>query len=109
MKDTEKLASGAPRPAWTRPDDYLAAMAVKRGFRRARSDKPRTQPDSPRMLLSTLPFLVLIGFLAVIAVAIMVTAFPGNQPQHRPQQASAPEQGVAERGWFQEAQKDMHR
>ena len=109
MKDTEKLASGAPRPAWTRPDDYLAAMALKRSFRRARGDKPRTQPESPRPLLSTVPFLILIGLLAILAVAIMVTAFPGNQPQQRPQQAAAPEQGVAQRGWFQEAQKDMHR
>ncbi len=61
------------------------------------------------MMLSTLPFLVLMGLLAVLAVGIMIIAFPGSQPKLRPQQPAAREQGRAERGWFQEAQKEMHR
>ena len=95
--------------AWTRPGAYLGAMARKRTFRRAHGEKRRTQPESPRMLLSTVPFLALIGLLAVLAVAIMVIAFPGSQPRPKPQQVAAQEKGVAQRGWFQEAQKEMHR
>lgn len=61
------------------------------------------------MLLSTLPFLALLILLAVLSVAIMLLAFPGNQPPPRPRQAAPQEKGVAQRGWFQEAQKEMHR
>jgi hypothetical protein len=99
----------ASRRAWTGPDAYISAMARKRGYRRARGEKRRTQPESPRMLLSTAPFLVLMVLLGVLAVAIMVIAFPGNQPQPKPHQVAAKEQGRAERGWFQEAEKEMHK
>jgi len=99
------LSSGA----WTRPDAYLVALATKRGFRRAKQEPQRTQPERPRLMLSTVPFLVLIGFLAILSIAIMIIAFPGNQPRPHPRQAASPrEQGVAPRGWFQEAQKEMH-
>jgi hypothetical protein len=94
---------------WTRPEAYFAALARRRTFRRSRGESRRTQPESPRMMLSTLPFLVLMGLLAVLAVGIMIIAFPGSQPKPRPQQRAAPEQGRADRGWFQEAQKEMHR
>jgi hypothetical protein len=93
---------------WTRADDYIGAMARKRSFRRGRRQSDRTQPESPRMLLSTLPFLALLALLGVLAVAIMVIAFPGAQPQEKPQQLAQREQGVAGKGWFQEAQKDFH-
>lgn len=82
-------------------------MARKRSFRRTFREKPRTQPDQPRILLSTVPFLAVIGLLAVLAVAIMIVAFPGTQPQQKVRQVAAREQGVAERGWFQEAQKQF--
>ena len=110
MSHKEKIASPAPpQQPWTRPDDYLGAMARKRTFRRAREPKQRTQPERPRLLLSTVPFLALLGLLAVLAVAIMVAAFPGSQPQLREPAAAAREKGVAPKGWFQEAQKEMHR
>jgi hypothetical protein len=59
-------------------------------------------------LLSTIPFLLLFALLGVLAIAIMVIAYPGNQPVQKPK-PTAKEQGVAQRGWFQEAQKEMHR
>jgi len=99
----------ASRRAWTGPDAYIGAMARKRGFRRARGSKRRTQPESPRMLLSTVPFLALMVLLGILAVAIMVVAFPGNQPQLGPQQVAAKERGHADRGWFQEAEKEMRK
>lgn len=92
---------------WTRVEDYLGAMARRRTERRRRELKPRTQPEAPRLLLSTLPFLVLIAAMAVLAVGIMIIAFPGAQPQPRPRPAGR-QQGVAPKGWFQEAQKQFH-
>jgi hypothetical protein len=38
----------------------------------------------------------------------MVIAFPGAQPQQKPPLVAQKEQGVAGKGWFQEAQKDFH-
>jgi hypothetical protein len=53
--------------------------------------------------------MALIGLLAVLAVLIMILAFPGTQPQQKARQFAQKEQGVAQPGWFQEAQKEMHR
>jgi hypothetical protein len=104
-----KLAKPAPAHDWTRVDDYVSALARKRAFRRARRPRERSQPEAPRMMLSTLPFLALLVLLGVLSVAMMVLAFPGNQPAPRTRPAAAHEQGVAPRGWFQEAQRDFHR
>lgn len=99
----------SPDGKWTRPEDYLGAMARKRGFRRTRRRDSRSEPDSPRLLLSTVPFLALLGLLGVLAAAIMVIAFPGSQPQPKAPQVAQHEQGVAAKGWFQEAQREFHR
>ena len=108
MKPKQRVADPAPE-AWTKPETYIGALARKRGFRRSREDKVRTQPESPRALLSTVPFLLLIGFLAILAVSIMIIAFPGSQPVSKSGPTAQREKGVAQRGWFQEAQKEMHR
>ena len=108
MKEKQRLAGPSPKNAWTRAEDYIGAMARTRSFRRAHREKVRTQPERPRLLLSTVPFLTLIAFLAVLAIAIMIIAFPGAQPQQRTSKPDAKEKGVAERGWFQEAQKQFH-
>ena len=49
-----------------------------------------------------------LGAGGILPVAITIIAFPGNQPVQRPRPEQH-QQGVAERGWFQEAQKEMHR
>jgi uncharacterized protein HemX len=98
----------SPAGKWTQAEDYLGAMARKRSFRRGRRLPDRTEPEAPRMLLSTVPFLALIALLGVLAVAIMVLAFPGSQPQEKPKQVAQKEQGVAAKGWFQEAQREFH-
>lgn len=108
MKPKQRVADPAPDGAWTKPETYLGLLARKRSFRRARDDRKRTQPESPRLLLSTLPFLGLIGLLAILAVAIMIIAFPGTQPGPKAKAIAQQEKGVARRGWFQEAQKEMH-
>lgn len=98
----------SPAGKWTRPEDYLGALARKRSFRRERRDCDRTEPESPRLLLSTVPFLGLIALLGILAVAIMIVAFPGSQPQRQPPRLAQREQGVAPKGWFQEAQREFH-
>lgn len=91
---------------WTRPEDYIGAMARRRTARKQREPRPRSQPEAPRLLLSTLPFLALLAALGVLMVAIMVIAWPGSQPM--PRGSIAPrEQGVAAKGWFQEAEKEF--
>src|SRR5438445_315594 len=41
VKGEEKVASPAPGASWTRPDAYVAALARKRSYRRARGGRPR--------------------------------------------------------------------
>jgi hypothetical protein len=98
----------SPVGKWTRPDDYIEALALKRTFRRRRGGRGRTEPESPRLLLSTLPFLALLALLGVLTVAIMVAAFPGAQPEAKAPPPAAREQGVAAKGWFEEAQREFH-
>jgi hypothetical protein len=93
---------------WTRIDDYFESLARRRTARRARSLPPRTEPETPRFSLSTLPFLALFAGLAILAVGIAISAWPGNQPAPRPQEVQH-EKGVAPKGWFQEAEKEMRR
>ncbi len=109
MNGKEKIASPASGESWTRPDAYIGAMARKRSYRKAREAMPRTQPAAPRPWLSTVPFAAILAVLAILAAAIIFVAFPGAQPAPRPKPATAREQGVAQRGWFQEAQKEMRR
>ena len=108
MGDLQRLFGVKPTRPWTKPDSYVEAMARKRRFRRAHATRPRTQPERPRLMLSTLPFLAVFTLLAIMAVAIMIIAYPGNQPSRQPHAAAQPERGVAAPGWFQEAQKQFH-
>jgi hypothetical protein len=106
VKDEGELAPAAE--TWTRVEDYFIALARRRAARRSRTPKPRTEPEAPRFLLSTLPFLTLIAGLAVLAVAIAIAAWPGGQPELRNQAQPQPREiGTAPKGWFQEAQKEF--
>lgn len=111
MKKDGLAESPSARTAWTRIDDYVDAMARQRERRHRRRQQPRrTQPESPRLLLSTLPFLALIVGLGVVAVAVMFAAWPGRQ-QAAPQRQSAATSGggVAAPGWFDDAKREMRR
>ena len=107
MTSDPEVAPPTPAEAWTTPGDYFGALARRRTARRSREPKPRTQPERPRLLLSTLPFLALIIGLALLSVAIMVAAWPGTEPPAA-RKAPPPELGTASKGWFQEAQKEFH-
>ncbi|HEX6661984.1 MAG TPA: hypothetical protein VF067_08970 [Sphingomicrobium sp.] len=107
MDDESGLAPVKVR-SWTGIDDYFESLARRRSARRSREFRPRTEPESPRFILSTLPFLALFVGLAVLVIGIAIAAWPGSQPPPKPQ-AVEHEPGVAPKGWFQEAQKEMHR
>jgi len=107
MKTKGELAAPEPR-RWTRADDYVEALARRRTARRGRETSMRTQPEAPRLLLSTIPFLALIGALAILAVAIMFVAWPGAQPKPAERLVQR-EQGVAPKGWFQKAENEIRR
>lgn len=105
----ERVTESPAGRKWTRPDDYVEALAFRRTARRSREARQRTQPETPRFALSTLPFLALLFALAVLSVAIMFVAWPRSHPQSSPQQQPpAKEQGYAPKGWLEEAQKEMH-
>ena len=99
----------APRAArsWTQPDAYLASLARRRTARRARDSGPRTEPEAPRFVLSTLPFLALMVGLAVLAVAIFAVAWPGGGTAERAAAPQANEVGTARKGWFQDAKREF--
>jgi hypothetical protein len=108
MKNKGEIAR-AESETWTRAEDYIGALARRRTERKKREPKlGRTEPESPRLLLSTLPFIALMAALAVLAVAIIVTAWPGNRPTSKMQPAQH-QQGYAAKGWFQEARREMRR
>jgi hypothetical protein len=107
--ERQDVAESAP-VRWTRAQDYFVGFGRGRAARQRRADahRPRTEPEAPRLLLSTLPFLALIAVTGLLAVAIMIVAFPGSQPVPAPRAPPRHELGVAQKGWLQEAQKDFH-
>jgi hypothetical protein len=104
----------APPPAtraWTRIDDYLVHMRRRdAAARRRRRLEPRTEPEAPRFMLSTFPFAALLAVFAFMTIVILITAWPGRERSapSRPAMHAVHEVGTAAKGWFQEAQRDMH-
>lgn len=107
--DEQRLSARAMR-RWTRPDGYIDGLVRRRTRRGMRLPKrQRTEPETPRMLLSTLPFVALLGALGVLSVAIMIAAWPIHETRPESRWVALHEQGTAAKGWFQEARKEMHR
>ncbi len=107
VNNKEEIAPPRPVRTWTTADVYLGAMARRRTARKSREPGPRTQPEAPRFLLSTLPFLALIAATIVLGAAIMIAAWPGQNPPRAQPRPEAPEAGTAAKGWFQEAQREF--
>ena len=106
MADDRLPAREEARP-WTRIDEYVVALARTRNARRAHALKPRTQPEEPRFILSTLPFMLLMAALLVVTLGIFLVAWPGGRPEQQPK-VEAREQGVAPRGWLEDAEREFH-
>jgi hypothetical protein len=107
MDDNGELTS-LDTGRWTRAEDYIQSLLRLRRARRAHLPPPRTEPETPRFSLSTLPFLALLAGLGVMAVAIAIAAWPGNQPPPVVYAAVQAERGVAPPGWFEDAKREMH-
>jgi len=74
MKEDGELAP--VKAPWSASEDYFVSLARRRAARRSRRPSRAPSRKRPRFLLSTLPFLTLIGGLAVLSVAIAITAWP---------------------------------
>jgi hypothetical protein len=91
---------------WTRIDTYLEGLARRGIARRRRRTLSRTQPEAPRALLNTFPFVAMILLMAMLIVLFAIAAWPGSQPRFDPKPQPR-ELGTAQRGWFQEAEKQF--
>ena len=101
-----KPDGSTPPPAeapgeWTRLEDYLDLGRLWRraGKRHRRRIPPRTEPSAPGLLsLGMLPFVLLLGAMAVLTVMFIIAAMPGKSyPERR---APPPELGTAPPGWL---------
>jgi len=99
--------------AWTRPEDYWPPRRPARSgrkaatHRRVHSGDDRGDPiDSPRALLGVVPYALLMLGLGVLAIAIIVVAWPGNRtPVQKPaatEITTTVEIGTAPKGWLQQ-------
>ena len=90
------------RMKWTRAEDYLPG---RRRRRPAPSKDMGERPEAAstaRPLLGMIPFLLLMMALGVLAVAIMVAAFPGQVRPAPKSQPAVQEQGTAAPGWLKQ-------
>jgi hypothetical protein len=101
-----KSGVAPPQSKWTRAEAYLGGLALRRSARRARRLGARSEPEAPRLILSTIPFAVLIAVLGLLIVAFAVAAWPGSQPDFK-EKVAQKELGTAQPGWFDEAKKEM--
>jgi len=106
--DDERVASPRAGHDWTRPGDYLTALARRRTARRSRAPNPENQHEATRFPVHMVPFVALMVVLAILVVATVLIAFPGNQPPPRAKSAEKAERGYAPKGWMQEAERDFH-
>jgi len=102
MASNRDLASTAPANRWTGIHAYLRPLRRRSGWRRRLSARPKRDPDRPNALLATVPFVALAIGLAMITVAIVTLAWPGQyreqmRPQAKPQEAKL---GTAPPGWI---------
>jgi hypothetical protein len=104
--ENPRLTAPAARK-WTQADDYVEAFGRSRSFGRSRRPGERTESETQRLWLSTVPFLALLAALAVLSAAIMITAVRGQDAQPAARQIPQHERGVAQRGWFEEARKQF--
>lgn len=92
---------------WTRIEDYAVGLTRVRNARRARRERVRTEPESPALILSTLPFAALIAVFGILTIVFAIAAWPGRElPQAQPK-AEQHELGTAPKGWFDEAKKEF--
>ena len=102
MADMEELAPPAKAARWTGINAYLRPLRRRSGWRRRLSARPGREPDRPNALLGMIPFVALAIGLALITVAIVSLAWPGQYRElMRPQAKVEPAKlGTAPPGWI---------
>ncbi|HVL79092.1 MAG TPA: hypothetical protein VM346_07360 [Sphingomicrobium sp.] len=105
--DSDQPGESRPRK-WARIDGYLLGLARRRRSRphSLNSLRPRTQPENPRLMLSTLPIFGLILALALLAIAIAVVAWPGSERPRAERQEPKAVLGTAPPGWLERSKQD---
>ena len=105
MKKGDELMP-PPRPGrrnWTRAEDYLPQRRSRRAPGRQLTARPShldaEDHGHGRPSLGIVPFALLMLGLAVLAVAIAITAWPGSRPVQAAR-AVAAEPGTAAPGWL---------
>ena len=94
---------------WTKAETYVVGLARQRSaVRRRLGLQPRSEPERPQLMLSTVPFAALLGILAMLFFVIAIQAWPRSTAPERGQAGAAqPELGTAAKGWLQEAEKEF--
>lgn len=64
------------------------------------ADEAPSAPAEPRPFLDLVPYFALMFGLAVLALAIIVMAWPGRQAQPAPSAPPPAEVGTAPKGWM---------
>lgn len=107
MSDKDDLVPPEPRAerSWTRLEDYLDVPRYLRRYaaRSRRRQRPVSEPIVPRLSLGTLPFLVLVLLLGVLAFAIILSAIPGRDGVAAQRRPTSREEGTAPPGWLERA------
>ena len=100
-----------PPPARAGPPLHYYLVHRRRRAAAARERRrlpPRTEPEAPRFMLSTFPYAALLAVFAMMTVLILIAAWPGREHAVPQVTHAQHEAGTAAKGWFQEAQRDMH-
>lgn len=106
--DDKRLARTHSTRGWTQPDEYVAALARKRTARKSRRPDPKNQHEASRFPIHMLPFVALMLMFAILVIATVLIAFPGNPPTPKPRQLAGHEKGYAPKGWLEEAERQFH-
>ena len=93
--------------AWTRPEDYWPTRRPARSGKPAKSRRRRggDQGDpieGGRPSLTFIPYVLVLAGLAILAVTIMIMAWPGRRaaPPPPPAHATTVDVGTAPKGWL---------
>ena len=89
--------------AWTRPEDYWPPLRLRRRGPAPLSDfKPAGSGDrrQSRPMLEVVPYALLMLSLAVLALAIIILAWPGRSARTPRTEPAAAEIGTAPKGWI---------
>lgn len=105
MSKHDHLAPPPPprreRRTWTRAEDYLPNRRRRRSAPRKDIGERPEAASRARPFLGMVPFMLLMFALAVLAVAIMVAAYPGQVHSAKAPQPVR-EDGTAAPGWLVE-------